>query len=165
MVCFWCDQISHSNDCCGKPVECYSEEGEHPLCPENLTETHPSPMEDGVEREAELGGEETRVQVVWPRLDPWMVMSKVRPPRASPIPVKRKRATMVQMASMVPNSKHHDLPVKPASLPNSPPNCEGWWKLVKVARQQSPDQTRRCRELADSVVEVVPIGGKSAFLY
>lgn len=125
VVCFRCGRIGHSDDCCGEPVECHAAEGEHPLCPENLMETHPFPMEVGVERETELGGVEARVPVVRPRLSPWMVTSKVWPPNPSPAPVKGKRATMVQVASTVPDSKCHHSPAKLASPPSSPPDCGG----------------------------------------
>lgn len=42
----------------------------HSLCPDNIMETHPSPMEDGPEKVGDLKIVEERSRVAQPRLGP-----------------------------------------------------------------------------------------------
>lgn len=69
MVCFHCGWIGHFDDYYGELVDCTLDGVEHSLCSKNIVVTHPSPMEVGTERVADLGGEEARDHVLWPQLD------------------------------------------------------------------------------------------------
>lgn len=121
---FWCGQIGHVEDYCNKANN-HPSDGRSHSYPENVVETQPSPMHVGTKKMVDLGGVEEREVMARPWLGPWVVTTKIRPPRAAPASARVKKSAGVQAEAGVVAPERVDLAGKQASPPSSPPTLRG----------------------------------------
>lgn len=158
VVCFRCgrNRIGHPD------VDC-KEVADHPLVGLSASNV----MEDRMETQlSPVMGPRFRLVVrrsgsSWlarPRFGPWIVTSKIRPPRSSaPVRGKKVQSEGAVLGS-VPGSAGNQ-----GSLPSSPPDSDGRQKPVKVARWRSPDLVMGHQESPDTAMGS-PIQGRSSLL-